>query len=234
MHDDPTIARVGAIAALGVAVAYLASGIAAAMMPAELQASTEITPHQFWMILSQDPWAHLAFHWCWVAAGFFGLAAVPAISLIVWRAHRGSVLWAGAAGFLGFAALCRSHLMEVAFDRKIIPQYAQADEAFQRAVHVVAGLALDVPDGFLTYGAIGVWVITVSATALRHRLLPPALCWLGFATGLTYFAGLVGYTFLVHWLIVLSVGGGGVVLAPAWYGWLGFILHQRAATLAAR
>lgn len=234
MHDDPTIPRVGAIAAWGVAASYLSSGLTAAMMPAELQAQAGITPHQFWMALSENPWAHLAFHWCWVAAGFFGVAAVPAISLVVWRRQRGVVMWAGAAAFLGFAVLCRSHLMEAAFDRKIIATYPQADAAFQQAVHVVAGLALDVPDGFLTYGAIGAWVTTVSWLARRHQLLPTALCWLGFATGLTYFAGLVGYTFFIHSLIVLAVGVGGVLLAPAWYGWLGVVLNRQAAALATR
>ena len=56
--------------------------------------------------------------------------------------------------------------MEVAFDRRIIPHYRHAEPAFQQAVQVVAGLALDVPDGVLTYGAIGVWVVTVSWLAL--------------------------------------------------------------------
>src|SRR4029077_17606279 len=108
------------------------------------------------------PTAHLAFHWSWIAAGFCGLGAVPAISLLVWSANPGAVLWSGAAAFYGFSVLARSHLMEVAFDRRIIPQYRDAGTEFQRPVPVVAGLALDVPDGFLTYGAIGVWVATVS------------------------------------------------------------------------
>ena len=103
--------------------------------------------------------------------------------------------------------------MEVAFDRRIIPHYPHAEPAFQQAVQVVAGLALDVPDGFLTYGAIGVWVVTVSRLALRARLLPSSLCVLGYATGVTYFAGVLGYTFLVHWLLVVSFGLGGLLLA---------------------
>ena len=229
MQDDPTIAKAGSIAAFGVALSYLASSLCAVLMPPELQGRPDVPPHQFWTVLSQDPLAHLAFHWSWVAAGFFGLGAVPAISLVVWSANRGAVLWSAAAAFSGFAVLARSHLMEVAFDRRIIPHYRHAEPAFQQAVQVVAGLALDVPDGVLTYGAIGVWVVTVSWLALRARLLPGPLCVLGYATGLTYFAGLLGYTFLVHWLLVLSIGLGGFLLAPIWYAWLGFVLRGRAA-----
>ncbi len=229
MQHDPTIAKAGSIASFGVALSYLASSVCAVLMPPELQGRPDVAPHQFWMVLCQDPLAHLGFHWSWVAAGFFGLGAVPAISLVVWSRNRGAVLWSAAAAFCGFAVLARSHLMEVAFDRRIIPQYPHADRAFQQAVQVVAGLALDVPDGVFTYGAIGVWVVTVSWLGHQARLLPSPLCVLGYATGLTYFAGVLGYTFLVHWLLVLSIGVGGFLLAPIWYAWLGFILRERAA-----
>lgn len=228
MRTEPSILSIGSVAAFGVALAYVASGIAAAMMPAELQGRPEISPHEFWLVLARDPTAHLAYHWTWVAMGFFGLAAVPAISLLVWRSHPGAVLWSGAAAFYGFAVHARSHLMEIAFDRKIIPAYATAEPAFQQAVHVVAGLALDVPDGVLTFGAIGVWVVVVSWLGRRDRLFPAPLAWIGFAAGLAYLAGVLGYTFLVRWLLVVSIGLGGLILIPAWYAWLGLILRRRA------
>jgi hypothetical protein len=224
MRWQRSVLEAGAIAAFGVALSYLASGLAAVMMPAELQGRPDISPHQFWLVLSRDPTAHLAFHWSWVAAGFCGLAAVPAISLLVWPAQPGAVLWSGAAAWYGFAVLARSHLMEVAFDRKIIGVYPTADPAFQQAVHVVAGLALDVPDGFLTYGAIGVWVALVSWLGRRDRLLPPGLGWLGFVAGLTYFTGVVGYTFGIHELLVIAVGVGGLIVVPAWFVWVAVIL----------
>ncbi len=228
MANDPSLLRVGSLGAFGVALAYLASGVFAALMSPELQGRPEVTPHEFWLALSREPFAHLAYHWAWVAAGLFGLAAVPAISALVWPVSRGAVLWAGSAAWLGFAVNARSHLMEVAFDRKIIPDYAAADPAFQQAVHVVAGLALDVPDGFLTYGAVGLWVAVVSALGLRSGRLPRALCWLGFANAGAYAAGLLGYLLLSHALLVLSVGVGGLLIAPLWYTGLGVVLRRSA------
>ena len=146
------------MAAFGLALAYVATGITAILMPPELQGRPDVGPHEFWTVLARDPAAHLAFHWAWIAAGILGLMTVPAISLLVWRVHPGAVLWSGMLASVGFAVMARSHLMEQAFDRRIIAVYAHADPAFQQAVHVVAGLALDVPDGVLTYGAVGVWV----------------------------------------------------------------------------
>ena len=228
MQHDASLARVGSLAAFGLAAAYLASGVAAALMPPELQGRPDVTPHVFWTVLSQQPLAHLAYHGCFVAAGIFGLAAVPTISSLVATAHRGLVLWSGSAAWLGFAVLARSHLMELAFDRKVIPHYLTATPAYQEAVHVVAGLALDVPDGFLTYAAIGAWVTCVSWLGLSAQRLPRRLCVLGFAAGSLYLAGWVGYSFGLRPLIVLSVGAGGGLVVPAWFAWLGLVLRRRA------
>jgi len=214
--DAGRIAGIGALAAWGVAASYLASGLFALLMPPELQGRPEITPEQFWTVLSQEPNAHLLYHAAFVSAGLFGLAAVPALSAAVWRAHPGAVLWAGSAGWLGFAVLARSHLMELAWDRQIIPLYPTASPAFREAVHVVAGLALDVPDGVLTYGAIGAWVAVVAVLA-RRLGAPRSFAWLGGLAALSLVAGMVGYALLLRPLLVLSIGAGGFVLLPAWF-----------------
>jgi hypothetical protein len=228
MQPHSSILKLGSVAAIGLALAYVATGVTAILMPPELQGRPDIGPHEFWTVLARDPSAHLAFHWSWITAGLLGLAVVPAVSLVVWPAAPGAVLWAGTAAFFGFGVMARSHLMEVAFDRRIIPVYAHADPAFQQAVHVVAGLALDVPDGVLTYGAIGVWVAVVSWLGLRDRLLPPAVAWLGFAAAVTYLAGLLGYAFVIRPLLVVSIGVGGLFLVPAWYAALGLMLRAAA------
>ncbi len=226
---DPSIARAGSFAAFALAAAYLASGLCAALMPPELQGRPDIAPHEFWIALSRDPLAHLGFHWSWVAAGLCGLGVVPPVSLLVWKQNRGAVLWSGAAAFVGFAVLARSHLMEVAFDRRVIALYPDADPSYRQAVHVAAGLALDVPDGFLTYGAIGAWVFVVSRLGSRSGELPTRLGRLGELVALTSFLGVVGYTFAIRPLLLLSIGLGGSLLAPAWYAWMGLVLRRRAA-----
>ncbi len=226
--DDPSIRRGGAVASLGVAVAYFLTGIFAVLMPPELQGRPEITPHEFWTVLSEDPTAHLCFHWAWVLAGLFGLASVPSISLLVGSVHRGAALWSGLAAVLGFAVMARSHLMEVAWDRKIIPLYQTAEPAFQQAVHVVAGLALDVPDGVLTYGAPGIWVAVISFLSLRQRALPSPFAYLGFATAGALLAGVVGYGLLLRPFIVIAVGVGGFLLVPAWFVWAALLLRRSA------
>jgi hypothetical protein len=227
--DDPSIRQMGAFASFGVALAYFLTGVCAVLMPPELQGRPDITPHEFWTVLSQHPTAHLSFHWAWILAGLCGIASVPSISLLVWPAHRGAALWSGLAAFLGFAVMARSHLMEVAWDRRIFPVYQTADPAFQQAVHVVAGLALDVPDGVLTYGAVSIWVAVVSFLSVRQQTQPSSFAYLGFATAGALFAGVVGYGLLMRPFIVIAVGVGGFLLVPAWFIFAGLLLLRRPA-----
>ena len=227
--DDPSIRRVGALAAWGVAAGYFATGVCGLLMPPELQGRPGISPHLFWSVLSQQPAAHLGFHGAWIVAGLCGIAAVPAISACVWTSQRGVVLWSGLAAWLGFATLARSHLMELAWDRKIIPLYAGADPAFQQAVHVAAGLALDIPIGVLSYGAVGVWIALVGALGRRERRWPAGFAALGYATGLALACGVVGYGFALRPFIVVAVGVGGFLLAPAWFVWAGLLLRRTQA-----
>src|SRR5438552_15264829 len=99
MQPDATIAKAGSIASFGVALSYLASSVCAVLMPPELQGRPDVAPDLFWMVLCQDPLDHLGFHWAWVAPGFFGLGALPEISLVVLSRNRGAVLCSSAAAF---------------------------------------------------------------------------------------------------------------------------------------
>jgi hypothetical protein len=92
---------------------------------------------------------------------------------------------------------------------------------------VVAGLALDVPDGVLTYGAVGIWIAVVSALAARQRTLPRSFTYLGCAAAGVLLAGVVGYGLLLRPVSVIAVGAGGFVLVPAWFVWAGVLLRRR-------
>jgi len=220
--------KIGGIAAIFVGVSYIGVAISAIMMPPVLQAALEVSPHEFWIKLSNNPTAHLVMHCFFAISGLFGLGCVAAISNIVRDKNPGLVGWSSALAYLGFAVNTRSHFMEFAFDRKVIPSYPEANAAYQEAVQVVAGLALDIPDGFLTYGCLGIWVILVSFLALKHDLLPKALNFVGISAGITFLFGMLGYTFLIKQFLMLSFVLGSLILVPIWFIWLGVTLKARS------
>lgn len=209
--------RSGGLLSVLTGIAYFAVAVCAALLPAELSADPDITPHGFWTILAGDPAAHLAMHWAFVAVGLFGVGVVVPVARLLDGTGSGLLHYVSALAFLGFAVNARSHLMELAFDRKVLPDYADADPAYQQAVHVAAALALDIPDGVLTLGGIGVWMAVASLLLVRARRISRPVAASGLAAALLFAAGIAGYVLLAQWLIVASFVGGFLVLAPLWH-----------------
>lgn len=203
----------------------------AGMMPRALRGTTE--PAEFWRVLCDNPRAHLSLHWTYAAFGLLGLGTIPAVYEKVATENPAFAWYAGALGFVGLAVTARSHLLEVAWDRHVISRYPQADHAYQQGVHVVAGYALDVPDGFLQHGAVGAWALISSVLMLQSNAIPVPLAWLGIAAAGLAFVTVAGYMGSVaerssaRHLLAVGVGVGSLVLA-AWLIWLGFELLASA------
>ena len=221
-----SVLQLGGVASGLVGVAYLFSALAFLAQPAALRGAA--SPHDFWLALNDDPAAHLALHWFSATAGVLGLAVVPAVLRLVRRQSDGLALWSSALAYLGFAVTARSHLMEVEFDMRVGPVYGTLAPDVQAAVPLVAGLALDVPHGWLTLGGIGLWVLLVSWLGFTSTHLPRGLAMLGFALAAGFVVSVVGFSFGLMPLVTLGIGVGGLVLAPAWFIWLGLALYREA------
>lgn len=219
----------GGTASVAVGVAYLLSALAFLAQPPSLRGAG--SPHEFWLALGEAPGAHLALHWISAAVGVLGLAVVPACLRLVRSRSEGLVLWASALAYLGFAVTARSHLMEVEFDLRVAPVYAALAPGTQASVPLIAGLALDVPHGWLTLGGIGFWVFAISWLGVRSQRITRGLGYLGYALAASFFASTIGFSLLLLPLVTLGIGVGGLVLAPAWFIWLGLVLRRQARGL---
>ena len=217
-------ANLGGWSAILAGTALLGVLVSAVSMPKALQGRA--APAEFWQVLCENPTAHLGLHWTYAAFGMLGLGTIPAVYQAVEVESRAWAWYAGALGFLGLAVTARSHLLEVAWDRHVIRQYPDADDAYQQGVHVVAGYALDVPDGFLQHGAVGAWTLITSILILRGAPMPAALAWLGIVAAALALVAVVGYMRVIAehasapGLLTLGVGLGSAVHA-AWFIWLG-------------
>jgi hypothetical protein len=208
-------------------VALVGVLISAALMPRPLQASAE--GDEYWATLTAHPTAHLSVHWTHAVYGLAALAVIPALYELGAAESRPWAWYAGALGFLGLAVTARGHLLEVAWDRHVIRRYPDADDAYRRGVHVVAGYALDVPDGFLTHGATGAWILISSVLILQGDALPAGLAWLGIGAAFFAMVTIAGYVSVVGdrpWAQPLLTTGIviGTVSEAAWFIWLGIEL----------
>lgn len=217
----------GGWSAIMAGVALLGVLVSAGMMPKSLQARAE--PAEFWKVLCENPTAHLSLHWTYAAFGLLGLGTIPALYQFVAPENQAWAWYAGALGFVGLAVTARSHLLEVAWDRHVISRYPDADHAYRQGVHVVAGYALDVPDGFLQHGAVGAWALISSILMLQGTSLPVGLAWLGIVTAGLALVTVAGYMTAVAErssaprLVTAGVGLGTLAQA-AWLIWLGIEL----------
>ena len=233
MLMDASIANLGAAASILVGISFLLVLLAAGLMPGELQGNSEA--HEFWMAMSESSTAHLLFHWFYALGGLAAFAALPAIFFLVRSTNLGLVIFTTGLAYFAFAVNARSHLLEVAWDRYILRNYRQADEAFQRAVHVVAGYALDVPDGFVTHGGLGLWLLVTNLLGYQFQLFPTLLALLGIGAGLLNWVIVCGYVLQNSHNArlgarVLSIG---IVLGNSfgaiWFIWIGIILLGMAS-----
>ena len=98
------------------------------------------------------------------------------------------------------------------------------------AIEVSGPFSLD-PQGWLGFGAVGLWVMVVSLLALRVGAWPTLLAYIGLATALAYWLIVAGFVFNQETLFTIGAALGGILLAPLWYIWAGLRLRQAGWTL---
>jgi hypothetical protein len=79
------------------------------------------------------------------------------------------------------------------------------------------------PQGWFSFGAVGVWVLVISVLALRARLLPAGLAILGIALAIFYGLALASNIFGIDALFTVA-SSVGVLVALGWYCWIGMHL----------
>ena len=224
MHS---VFRLAGPASILTGVAYFLAALAFLAQPPALRGAG--SPDAFWAALASGAPSHLALHWASAAAGVLGLAVVPAALRLTRSQSEGWALWASAVAYIGFAVTARSHLMEVELDLRVAPLYLALAPETKAAVPLVAGLALDVPHGWLTLGGIGFWVLVICILGSRAGTLPHPLCWLGYGVTAGFALAVAGFSLSILPLVSLGVGLGGGLLAPAWFVWFGLSLRRQEA-----
>ncbi len=145
--------------------------------------------------------------------------AVPAISKAAGSGASEWVGWAARLAYVGFATVAVRNASTLTLEPNS-PAYENPG----------------IDDlGWLTYGAVGAWLLIVNVVALRHRTWPRALSYAGLGASIAYFAAPLLDT------IELFAGAspasaavengiavvGGLVLGPLWYIWHGIRLWRR-------
>ncbi|MDE3091177.1 MAG: DUF4386 family protein [Chloroflexota bacterium] len=222
---DNTLGKLGGTCSILVGISYIVVGITYVLLPLEQRAGTG-PASKFFVSFAQNPTALIVEYWAFALGAILALAAVLAISDSVRSANEGWVRWTSNLAFLGFGVTAINFFRLLALTPGRAAAYAAGDAAMKTAlVATQADMALD-PQGWLGFGAVGLWVLVVSVLALRGTALPKLLAYDGIAVGVAYWLVVAGYVLGIETLIAIAAGLGGVILGPIWYIWIGLRLRQ--------
>jgi hypothetical protein len=103
--------------------------------------------------------------------------------------------------------------------------FVVADAATRAATAGNLYLVLLDPYGWITFGAIGTWLLAVNVLAMSRARWPRLLAYIGAVGGVAYWL-IVGGTVLHVDALVAMAAAAGALLGPIWFIWMGLVLRR--------
>lgn len=222
--------KVGGLCSILVGALYVLLGATYVLLPPAQQAGG--APDAFYRSFAQSPTLNMINYWAFALAGVFALGALPAITESVRSVNEGWARWTSNLAYLGFAVTAIDFFRNIGLQPDRAAAYVAGDASTQAALAAPGiGLGLDV-NGWLGFGGVGLWVLVTSLFAMRSKMWPNTLAYVGIAVGVLYWLVVVSLVFDNAALLQIVAALGGVVAAPVWYIWVGTRL-RKATPMAA-
>jgi hypothetical protein len=155
------------------------------------------------------------------------LGAIPAVSDFITGERDGWLVWAANLALVGFAVMAVDLLRVIAIVPAEASAFVQQTNELGRFAIGGDNIHLDLdPDGWLQFGAVGLWVLVVSLLNLRGRSVSSAWSYVGVGLAVTYWLIVLANLINLGPLYAVVSALGGLVLAPIWYIWLGISMGR--------
>ena len=228
MVKDNSLYTLGGICSVLVGISYVIIGITVLRESRALTVENNaLAPIMFFesnraVLLSQ--------YWAMALGAVLALAVIPAVSEKVRYLNEGWVRWTSTLATLGFAVTILDNYWAIIMIPRLAITYQTGDPALRAALTVPGAAQFIDIQGWLGYGAVGLWVLVVSLLALRGNLFPRLLAYLGIATAIAYFLVVITMVFPdVRGILLVIAGIGAILLAPLWHGWMGLLLYRNSS-----
>ncbi len=223
---DNKLGKLGGTCSILTGVTIVVTAVLYLLLPAEQQDACGC-PEKFLVSMAQSPTLYIVEEGLFSLSSLLAIAAVLAISENVRSAHEGWARWTSTLAIIGQAVNTIESLHRMAFDPLKAAAYIKGDVAIKAVLTVPGAIqGLFDPQGWLRFGAVGLWVLVVSLLALRGGIWPKLLAYIGIGGGIAYILVVFGQVLQIQWLIAIVAGVGGVILIPLWYIWLGLRLRK--------
>jgi hypothetical protein len=218
--------KVGGLCSILVGALYIIVGATYVLLPPEQQAGG--APDAFYRSFAQSPTLSMVNYWAFALAGVFALGALPAITESVRSVNEGWARWTSNLAYLGFAVTAIDFFRNIALQPDRAAAYVAGDASLRAVLAAPTFLAGLDSQGWLGFGGVGLWALMTSLLAMRSKMWPNTLAYVGCAVGVLYWLVVVSFVFDMAALTQIVAALGGVVAAPVWYIWLGMRLRKAA------
>jgi hypothetical protein len=212
----------GACAILSGALLPL-TAIAYLLMPPAQQSWAD--PAAYLLSFAQAPTFAMIEYTANVLIAVLSLGVVVSIPHVLRPVHEGWLRWATTVAIVGNSVNAIQYIRELSLIPAMADRFLLADSTTRAATAASLYLVpLDIY-GWLTYGAIGAWLLAVNILALPGSRWPRTLSWIGIAGGIDYWLVVAGPVLRLEALsLIASIAG--VVLGPIWFVWMGLFLRR--------
>ena len=220
---DNTLSKLGGNCSILLGILYLVIGITYLLLPADQKQTSAVD--KFLPSLASNPTMQVVQFWAFAFSGLVAIAVVLALSESVRSENEGWVRWTSNLATLGFAVVAINNFRNIGYQLPLARAYVEGDAVTKMVIELGGPFGLD-PQGWLGFGAVGLWVLVVSLLARRAGIWPNLLAYVGIATALAYWLIVAGFVSNQEALFTIGAALGGIILAPIWYIWAGLRLQQ--------
>jgi len=220
---DKTLTRLGGTCAILAGALLPVSATAFLLMPAAQQ--TWADPTAYLESFAQTPTYAMIEYSANALGAILTLAVVIAIPRLLRPTHEGWLRWATMIAVVGYSVIAVQYLREIALIPPMAERYMMADAATRAATAPNLYLVLLDPHGWISYGAVGGWLLVISMLALLRARWPRMLAIAGIGGGTAYWLIVVGTVFHVEPLVT-AAAAAGMILAPITLIWMGVVLRR--------
>jgi hypothetical protein len=226
---DNSLYKLGGISSILVGISYMVIGVTNILLPPALTYANDAQSP--FMYFEANRGLYTTGSWAWTLGALFALALIPAVSATVQHLNEGWVRWTSSLATLAFAVSFLDYYWAIVMNPPRAAAYVAGNDGWRAALTVPGAPHIIDAQGWLGFGAVGLWILVASLLALRGNAWPKGLAYVGIATAFFYFLALArevipSFSGIVVFTIVAS--GGGLVLAPIWYIWMGIHLRHMA------
>ncbi len=214
LANNPINYRPAMWLALAAALSALAAGVSFFFDPSHSAAPGSAT---YWRILAENHWGRTAFVASFALAGLFSMGTLPSLRQLLQVQPGGWLDWLSQLGWLGFAVNAISYVRLLGGESRRAAAYVAHEPATQQAIASFS-LVLDT-QGWLTFGAVGIFIIAFNLAAWTRRAWPRWLVGWGVLLGAIYVCACLALAMGRSDWVAPLVGVGAIGLGPIW--WLG-------------